>query len=236
MDNILFRCSSLGHLMVEPKAKSETLSETTKTHLIDKFVSHKYGRQNDISNKYIAKGLQVEEDSLTLYTRFKKIYDKPSRKNEQWLKNEFICGTPDLYYGESIENANHIVDIKSSWNIFTFFSTKSKKMNQMYYWQLQGYMALTGAKQATLAYCLIDTPDAMVNDEKRKLLWKMGVTTEDNADYQEACIELEKLCYYSDIPLEERVLETVIERNEEDINRLYTRIEQCREWMQQQFK
>ena len=231
MDKILFRCSSLGHLMVEPKAKSETLSETTKTHLIDKFVSHKYGRQTDISNKYIAKGLEVEEDSLTLYTRFKKIYDKPSRKNEQWLKNEFICGTPDLFYGESIEKSDHVVDLKSSWDIFTFFRTKSKKLNPMYYWQLQGYMALTGAKQATLAYCLIDTPDAMINDEKRKLLWKMGVTTEDNADYQEACIEIEKLCLYSDIPLEERVLETVIERNEEDINRLYTRIEQCREYL-----
>lgn len=231
MDNILFRCSSLGHLMVEPKAKSETLSETTKTHLIDKFVSYKYGRQTDISNKYIAKGLEVEEDSLTLYTRFKKIYDKPSRKNEQWLKNEFICGTPDLFYGESIDKAYHVVDLKSSWDIFTFFRTKSKKLNPMYYWQLQGYMALTGAKQATLAYCLIDTPDAMINDEKRKLLWKMGVTTEENADYQEACIEIEKLCLYSDIPLEERVLETIIERDDEKIKQLYTRIEQCREYL-----
>jgi hypothetical protein len=231
MDNILFRCSSLGHIMVESRTKSETLSETTKTHLIDKFVSYKYGRQTDISNKYIAKGLEVEEDSLTLYTRFKKIYDKPSRKNEQWLKNEFICGTPDLFYGESIDKADHVVDLKSSWDIFTFFRTKSKKLNPMYYWQLQGYMALTGAKQATLAYCLIDTPDAMINDEKRKLLWKMGVTTEDNPDYQEACIEIEKLCLYSDIPLEERVLETIIERDDEKIKQLYTRIKQCREYL-----
>ena len=231
MDNVLFRCSSLGYLMVSPRNKSEILSETTKTHLIDKWVSAKYGRQTDISNKYIAKGLEVEEDSLTLYARYKKIYDAPSIKNEQMLSNEFICGTPDLFYGESITKADHVIDLKSSWDIFTYFHTKSKPINPMYYWQLQGYMALTGAKKATLAYCLIDTPDPMINDEKRKLLWKMGVTTEDNADYQEACIEIEKVCLYNDIPLQERVLETVFERNDADIERLYARIKECRNYL-----
>ncbi len=284
MDNILFRCSSLGHLMVEPKEKSPMqkysdaadnhaklqgeyslilnkqtksannklaailrasqlvnqlelekgnphLSETTITHLIDKYISVKYGRRNDIQSRYTIKGLQVEEHSLTLYARYKKAFDYPIRKNEETLSNKFISGTPDHFRGKIITEATHITDIKSSWDIYTYYRTRFKKLNPMYYWQLQGYMALTGAKTSTLAYCLVDTPDQLINDEKRKLLWKMGVLTDQDPDYLEACIEIEKAMLFSDIPINERVYEIDIARNDEDIERLYNRIKQCREYM-----
>ena len=97
-DNILFRCSSFGYIMTEPRSKSETLSETTKTHLVEKFVSTKYGRETD--------------------------------------KN-----------------------------------------------------------------------------------------------YQDACAELEKVMKYDDVPMEERVNEITIERNDGYIERLYARVKQCREYM-----
>lgn len=233
--NILFRCSSLGHIMTEPRTKSEGLSETCKTHLVDKYISFEFGRNTDIQNKYTIKGLQVEEDSLTLYARFKKAFDYPILKNEVTLSNDYISGTPDNFRGEEITKATHIVDIKSSWDIFTYYRTRYKKLNQMYYWQLQGYMALTGAETSTLAYCLVDTPDQLINDEKRKLLWKMGVTTDQDPDYLEACIEIEKLCLYNDIPIEKRVHEIHIDRNDEDIKRLYKRIEDCRYHMNKTF-
>lgn len=214
--------------MTEPRSKSEGISETTKAHLVDKFVSVKYGRQSDIQNRYTIKGLAVEEDSISLYSRFTKKYFK---KNEVQLENEFITGTPDLYIGESIEAADHIIDLKSNWTIFQYFRTTIKDIDKMYYWQLQGYMALTGAESATLAYCLVDTPDQLIFDEKRKLLWKMGVTTDQDPDYLAACDELDRLMKYEDIPMQEKVLETKIERNEDDIQRLYKRIEYCREYM-----
>lgn len=225
---IKFRASSTGYLMVEPKSKNELISETTKTHLVDVFVSNKYGRNTDIHTRYTTKGLMVEEDSITLYSRFKKCF---YLKNDQHLENDFIKGTPDLFVGESISKAEIIIDVKSSWDIFTFFRATQEKLNKQYYWQLQSYMALTGAKNAILAYCLVNTPDTLINDEKRKLLWKMNAGTEDNELYQEACVELERLMTYDDIPLEERVFEIVIERNDADIERLYQRVAQCREYM-----
>jgi hypothetical protein len=224
----LFRCSSLGHLMVEPRSKKEGLSETCKNHLTDVFVSNKYNRQTDIQNKFIQKGLMVEEDSITLYSRINKSFFK---KNEEPLSNEFIKGTPDLYIGENINSSSVIIDIKSSWDIFTFYRNHNKEINNLYYWQLQGYMALTGAEEARLAYCLVDTPDVLVNDEKRKLLWQMGVASEDNPDFIEACIELDKLRKYGDIPIEERLIEFKIERNDDDITRLYERIASCRTFL-----
>jgi hypothetical protein len=144
-NNILFRCSSLGYLMTESRVKSDPISETTKTHLIDVYVQNKYGRQSDISNKYIQKGLMVEEDSITLYSRVKKTFFK---KNEQHLSNAYIKGTPDLFTGIEIKQADEVLDTKSSWDIYTFFRVHTQPLNKMYYWQVQGYMALTGAKRS----------------------------------------------------------------------------------------
>ena len=151
--------------MTQPRAKGEELSETCKTYLTEVYVNERFKRRKEISNRYIEKGLAVEEDSITLYSRVKKV---PFFKNEQRFSNDYIIGTPD-HVGE------FVLDIKSSWDIFTFTNTTREDLNKNYYWQLQGYMALTGKREARLAYCLVDTPDQLIEDEKRKLAWKMGL-------------------------------------------------------------
>jgi hypothetical protein len=225
-DNLLIRASSVGCLMTEPRSKVDreagNLSETAKSHLIEVYVSAKYNRSADIQSRYIRKGLLVEEDSLTLYSRYKRKFFK---KNETRLTNEFIQGCPDSFIGDTISNASEILEIKSSWDIYTFFKNLSKEINDQYYWQCQGYLALTGAKTSTLAYCLIDTPLVMIEDEKRKLMWKMGVATSEESEYKEAAEELERLMTYGDIPLNEKVIEFQIERNQEDIDLMYTKSE-----------
>lgn len=227
--NILFRCSSIGYLMTEPKSKADkeagNLSEGAKTHLIDVFVSTKYGRQTDIQNRYLTKGMMVEEDSITLYSRVKKTYFK---KNEKHLHNAFIKGTPDLFTGLEIEAADTIIDVKSSWDIFTFFRTHTKDINSLYWWQLQGYMALTGARSANLAYCLINTPEILINDEKRKLMYKMGCATSESDEFLQACMELEKAMIYDDISIHERLIEFEIERDEIAIQSIYSKVEKAR--------
>lgn len=231
-DDTLFRASSFGYLMTEPKLKKDkeagNLSETSKTHLIDVYVSKKYDRQTDIHNKYVQKGLMVEEDAITLYSRVKKQFYK---KNEAHLKNEFIMGTPDLYEGKSIEDATLIIDIKSSFDIFTFFRNHTKDVSDLYYYQLQCYMWLTGAQKSILAFCLVDTPEVILNGEKRKLLWQMGVATEDNPDFIEACAELDKLLTYPDIKMQERVIEYEILRNDEDIEIMKEKVNKARAYL-----
>jgi hypothetical protein len=226
--NTLFRASANGYLMTESRSKSEGLSETTKTHLIDVYVQSKYGRQTDISNKYVSKGLMVEEDSITLYSLVKKNF---FRKNEQHLSNEFIKGTPDLFTGLEITNAETVIDIKSSWDIYTFFRVHTQPLNKMYYWQLQSYMALTGAKKSKLVYCLVNTPETIILDEERKLFYKMNAGTTENPDYIKATEELRKAMQFDDIPMDERVIEIDVERNDDDITRLYERVKQCRVYL-----
>jgi hypothetical protein len=103
----------------------------------------------------------------------------------------------------------------------------------MYYWQLQGYMDLTGATSATLAYCLVDTPAQLIEDEKRRLMWKMGVATSESPLYLEACEELDRAMTFGDIPIHERLIEFKIERNEADILKIHSRVEECRKWLNQ---
>lgn len=227
-DNILFRCSALGKLMTEPRTKSETLSETTKKYLVEVYIQHQYQREKDITNKYITKGLQVEEDSITIYSQYKSRFFK---KNEERLKDSNLIGTPDLYIGKSIKEAEVIIDLKSSWDIFTFYNAKVSALNKDYYFQLQGYMALTGAQKAKLVYCLVDTPNAIFLRELNSLKWQMGVADDSDKLFQEAANKLEENMRYSDIPIKERVHEIDIERNDADIEKLYTRIKECRKWI-----
>lgn len=225
---ILFRASSVGKLMTRPQSGGG-LSKTCTTYLQELFVEKVYGRKKLIISKYIEKGLMVEEQAVTLYSRVKKTF---FRKNEERLFNEFVTGIPDTFEGKSIHEADATVDMKSSWDLFTFSKTKFEKVDADYYWQGQTYMALTGAKVHKLIYCLIDTPDVMVQDEKRKLSWKMGLVDQDtNDDYLEACAEIDRLSNYSDIPMGEKINEIIIDRDEKAIASIYERVEQCREWM-----
>jgi hypothetical protein len=215
--------------MTGSRDKKDPLGESCKTHLVDIYVSQKYGRKTEVSNKYIEKGLKVEEDSITLYSRVNKtLYFK----NEERLFNDYIQGCPDLYLSrfKTVRQADLIIDIKSSWDIFTFFRTKAKGINNLYYWQGQGYMALTGAKIFKLAYCLVNTPELMISDEVRKLMWKMNAS-EDDPLFLEARYNLEKNMRYDDIPLEERVIEYIIERDDEAIESCYSKIKLCREFL-----
>jgi len=222
-DEILFRCSSLGHLMTEPKSKSETLSETTKNHLVDVWIRHKYNRKELITSKYMEKGVMVEEDAMTLYSRFRKQYYV---KNEKMLTDDFIKGIPDIITEKTV------IDLKSSWDIFTFFRTKQKAVEKMYYWQLQGYMSLTGKENARLAYCLVNTPQVLIDDEIHRLQYKHL----SEADAIKARNQIEMNSIFDDIDIQDKIYEIEIKRNNEDIERLHNRIIDCRNWIAENLK
>ncbi len=228
-DDYKFHPSSLGLIMTEAKSKSDFPGETCKSHLLECFIEKKYGRYKDITNKFIEKGLLAEEDSIDLYTLVK---DKLFIKNEELIQNDFFVGTPDLFEGETILSATVIIDLKTSWDIFTFFQSMHKPIDKKYFWQLQAYMDLTGAKEARLVYCLVNTPYKLVEDEKKKLLWTMGVIDPENdKPYLEACERVDKKSNYDDIPIEEKYIEFIIPRDQEAIDSSHERILECRKFL-----
>jgi hypothetical protein len=216
--------------MTESRTKDQ-FGETCKAHLMECYVAQTYGRFKDVTNKYIEKGLVAEEDSIDLYSVVKK---HVFVKNTEVISNDFFVGTPDLYLGPSIKRAETVIDLKTSWDIFTFFGTMAKALDKRYYWQLQAYMDLTGAKQAKLVYCLVNTPLKLIEDQKKKLLWTMAVIDPDTDEaYQKACEQVEKNSIYDDIPMEKRYIEETIDRDQDAIDKAHQRVEDCREFLNQ---
>jgi hypothetical protein len=224
---IKIRCSSLGAIMTEPKSKEAKengdLSETAKAHLIKVYARDVFGRSRDIVTKFMDKGIQAEGDSIELLSLVDNV---KYEKNTDQLSNEFIQGTPDII-DESV------IDVKTSWSMETFFAAKGKPIDKDYEYQLQGYLELTGAQTGVLAYCLVNTPESLVNDEKYRLLKRMDVATEENPDYKVAAAELEYTMIFDDVPLKYRVIRFHVEKNEELMQRVYEKVKRCRIWLEE---
>ena len=212
-----FRCSALGKLMVNPRSKSETLSETTKTYLKQLHKEEVFGKKKEITSKHMEKGIEVEEASITLLTD---VTGFLFIKNKERRSNDFICGTPDNTQGK-------IRDIKSSWSMDTFPIYETDIPNKDYFWQLQGYMMLWGFDSAELCYCLVDTPEMLIMDEMRKQSWKHGYIELP----EEMENEIRNNMTFSDIPKEYRVKTFDVQFDEEVIQNLEDRIIECRNYL-----
>lgn len=213
------RASQIGKIMTTPRTKGERLSQTTKSYILELAVEEKYGIKKEFWSRYTDKGNEVEDLSIALVNEVLEvgfIY-----KNEETLSNEWIIGTPDI-------NTDYLIDVKSSWDAFTFFEKviEDEVKNKDYYYQLQGYMWLTGKESALLCYCLVDTPLQIVEDEIRREHWKQNLISE--SDDLRAFVESKHT--FSHIAPEKRVKTHEIKRDNECIEAIKTRIEECMEY------
>jgi len=227
-ENTHIRASSVGYLMTEPQSKADKeaglLSKTAQKHLLDVYIAEKYGRKKDIQTKQMKKGIEVEQDSIELLSMYLKM---PFSKNDKRFTNDYITGFPDI-----IDN-DRIIDIKSSYDLWTFIGNIPDKLDSLYHWQMQSYMWLTGAKSAVIAYCLVNTPESIIEQEKYYLLKKMDVATEENPEYVKEAMKIEFNMSFDDIAIDERVLMFNVGRNEDDILRIQQKVEKAREFLRE---
>jgi hypothetical protein len=154
--NFKCRASALGKLMTNPRSKSETLSQTTKSYLEEWVKEQIYGIKKQINSKYLQKGLALEDQAIEFYSV---AMDKDFMiKNLDHFEDDFFTGTPDCMH-EGI-----VYDFKTSWDCFTF-PLFDQEPDMGYYYQLQVYMHLTGLRKAKLVYTLQDTPDYLTHEE-----------------------------------------------------------------------
>lgn len=162
--NYKFRCSGLKNLMVNSRKKGEILSETSKTYLRDIFINETYGRiKPELKGPACTKGTMVESDTLDL---IQQVAGLTYFKNSNHLENDFIKGTPDVILSD------RVIDIKSSWDIWTFAAVNDEVAKHDYFYQILGYMWLTGKEVGELNYGLVNTPDMIINDQQYKLSFK----------------------------------------------------------------
>jgi hypothetical protein len=227
----LIRSSSVGYLMTEPVTKADKeagiLSKTAKSHLIEIYIREKYGRRKDVQTKQMRKGVEVEDDAIELLAQS---LGRPLSKNTERFSNDFITGHPDVL--DLTEAGLKVWDVKSSYDLFTFLGNIPDKLNSQYYWQLQSYMWLTGATESCIAYCLINTPFGIMEQEKKSLLYKMNVISDESPEYVLEAAKLELNMMFDDIDQKERLLLFPVQRNDEDIELIKQKVSKARVFLE----
>lgn len=211
VDNLKFRCHYLKDIMTEPRSKSSEISDTAKSRLIEVLCEVKTGRKAILNDFAIKKGILAESDSITLYAEYT---DRllTANKNEERFSNEHITGVPDLIFKED----GLLVDIKTCADKLSFEKKRySEKLDERYYWQVMGYLALTGLEKAEVAYVLPNTPLELIR-----------LTGDEDLDQQ-----IERNNIFDDLPLEERVFIETVERDEDAINKIYEKVEFCKQYI-----
>lgn len=149
--NFKARASSAGKLMTSARKKDEVLSETTKTYLQELLKTEIYGVKKEIYSKQIEKGIVLEDEAIDFVVSNLNI--PFTIKNEKSFEDDFFTGTPDIILDDTI------IDIKVSWDCFTFPLFDTEIPTKDYFYQLQVYMHLTGKSSAKLVYVLLNTPE-----------------------------------------------------------------------------
>ena len=204
--------------MTAPRSKSEVLSQTAKTYIEELAKEHLFGIKKVFKSRYTDKGNEVEEKAIELTEDV--LGFEFLTKNEDYYQNDYIKGTPDII------TTSLVIDVKSSWSgdIFPFFETELP--NKDYYYQVMGYMWLTGKKNALISYCLINTPEEIVNDEIRRTAWgKYEIEPSE-----ETIRDVMAIHSFDHIPKDRRVKAFHVEYNEGVVNEMKTRVEYCRNY------
>lgn len=231
-------------------------SRTCKTSMRKAFIDEYFNRRKSIDNKYTRKGKSVEEQAISIYSTVKgRFYSK----NEVRLNNEeyLITGEPDIFEPRNpdhpdITQAKETIDIKSPFDIWTFYDSIENELNDTYKWQGHCYMLLTGAERHTVAYVLVSMPyDGVVNEIKRLTFgdhegdmpkWAQ-IETVSNLVYEKKTLDLylagldidpnetrETQAMYNsfvELELKDRVYEITFERDEEIFEVIKQRNHSC---------
>lgn len=218
-----FRCSMLPILMTKSKKEGE-LSKTVQTVLNEIYLQETYGIKKIIVSKYMEKGINKENESISLYRKFtQEFYEK----NEERFENEYLTGIPDII------TKNDVKDIKTCWDIFTFFAKDQIEAEKDYYWQLFGYMWLLNKKSSLLIYSLLSNEEYEIYSELKKIIYmKNWSDTADTQLIEQTEAQLRVNNNYDNLSIEERLKIYKFDFNEGDIEKVKNQLNLCREHLQ----
>lgn len=155
---------------LKDKAEGEIyLSETAKKMLKAMVAEIRYGRKKRLQNKYVKKGLAVENASLELYSEFK---GEEFSKNPKRKTNDYFTGEVDILLLDKYGKEEECRDIKSRYDIDSFMDHIGEEMNKDNKCQLLAYCDIFGTSKATIANCLTNNDFGLIRDEIRRAAYE----------------------------------------------------------------
>lgn len=159
MRDIRFRCSSLGHLMTEPRTRAEgDLSIGARSYIRQLVKEELFSVEFEVSSKETDKGIAVENTAIALLN---KVRGLNLAKNTERRRNEWITGECDLF--DAHRRRGH--DIKAPWSLKTFPAWTVDAIDPLYDWQMRGYMMLWDADEWEVNYVMVNTPHELIRNE-----------------------------------------------------------------------
>lgn len=196
MQQFKIRASGIGEIMGNAKKQGE-LSATCITYLKKWYANRAYQYKEDISSKYLTKGNLCEGEAIAVCSlMFGELFEK---NDEYFDEHPFIEGTPDILTDRLV------IDTKCPWDGATFLDAITNHINTDYELQLQGYMELSGRKEARLCYVLLDTPR--------------------ECNYGKEVI-------FSNVDIEKRFYSFELEYDSNIIQAIEEKVNKCREWLE----
>jgi hypothetical protein len=209
------RASAAGQIMTSDRS-GKGMGKTAQSY-VETWIKEKlYDRRRQFTSKYTIKGLSMESAAIEYYAEM--FFLGMVFKNDEWRENEYFTGTPDLILPDKG------VDIKCSWDCFTFPLFATELPEKDYFYQGQIYMDLFDRDRWDFVYCLMDTPDEIV---ERELFYK----TRDSDLMPEDIQRMELDYQYSHLPASLRIKTFSIFRDETVIQSIRDRVELCREYL-----
>jgi len=155
--------NELAELEAKRDATPE-LSDTAKNYVKRVWLKYEKGIVKNIKNKFLDKGLYQEEESISLLTEVEKI---AYSKNEERKENDYFTGECDIF--KDFGDKKIVIDTKTCWDAETFINAKPSLDNII---QGDVYMELWDCDEFHLKFCLVDTPEHLVQREKDLEKWK----------------------------------------------------------------
>jgi len=171
----------------------------------------------------IRKGLICEEQAIGLITR--QLPGGFRVKNAVTYENDYFIGTPDV-----LAEDGYVDDVKCSWTIKSHVrKMRAKHIDPLYRAQAQVYMDLTGRNNFRLCHVLLDTPEVITIELKKRAYFDADCD-EDAPEYIEACAAIDSQHVVSDLPEEQRLHVVYIDRDDDYLRQLRKRVTLAREY------
>jgi hypothetical protein len=224
----------LAELLVKKENSTKViLSDTCIEYLMEVYAwvtKRKKPIKDFFEIQQMKKGKLAEADSISLLSIIDGIiYNKYEGDR---IQNDFLSGLPDVFSGEEIMSADAITDLKNCFDYPVFLKKINNGLDNGNEEQVQGYCDITGSKKGWVAFALVDMPETMRQDIKRKMFYDGNYVTEESPEFLEKWAEAEHSMIFGDIPMHQRVYKIPIEPFSE-IKRqtVYDRVKVCREWL-----
>lgn len=218
--------------LIRKRDASPELSDTAKALVRKVWLRNEKGIYETIKSKFLDKGIIKEEDSISLITEVEGVLYV---KNEERIENKFFTGEADIV--KDFENKRLVIDTKTSWSADTFMASKPTLDYEV---QGQIYMELWSADEFELKFCLVDTPQNLVQREKDNAKYKYfsGDMTDAELDLLEKSMypiydQIDRNMVFSDnerIKKEECIKTFYFKRDREMYNKLVEKVKLAREY------